>query len=157
MNEIAFQALFVLILLIVGFGFGRVQERRHLRDLDERERRLAAIPVSDLRTPPPGIEPTGGHLVIGAAVIASDYFKTFASGIRSLVGGELRSYQSMLARARREAQTRMLEEARRMGAKAVINVRFETSEIGGRAPMSEIICYGTALLTREPVGAQAPH
>ncbi|HEY5578386.1 MAG TPA: YbjQ family protein [Acidimicrobiia bacterium] len=156
MNEFAFQALFVLILLVVGFGFGRVQELRHLRDLEDRERRLAAILVTDLRIPPTGIEPSSGHLVIGGAVIASDYFKTFASGIRSLVGGELRSYQSMLGRARREAQARMLEEARRIGAQAVINVRFETSEIGSRAPMSEIICYGTALLTRESVGTSAP-
>jgi uncharacterized protein YbjQ (UPF0145 family) len=97
------------------------------------------------------MQPAGATLVTGATVIAADYLKTFLSGFRMIFGGEMRSYSSMIERARREARLRMVEEARHKGALAVINVRFETSPIAlntGRnaAPMSEVLCYGTALL-----------
>ena len=88
-------------------------------------------------------------------VIASDYFKTFAASLRKLVGGELRTYESLMERARREALLRMLESARRLGANCVLNVRFSTSNIGTArrrqaAAMVEVYAYGTALHLSNP-------
>ena len=86
-------------------------------------------------------------------MVASDYFKTFAAGLRKIVGGELRTFDSLMVRARREACVRMLESARNLGATGVINVRFSTSNIGsmGRRPaaMVEMFAYGTAIHVSE--------
>ena len=136
--------LFTLVLLVVGGLVGRARERRHLSELDEREAALAHILVVDLRTPPSGRRiADGAAMVSGNVVVGTDYFKQFAAGLRNLVGGEVRSLNPVLERARREARLRMVEEATRVGATMVVNVRFETSTISLNA--SEVICYGTAL------------
>lgn len=132
-----------LVLIIVGGVAGRINERRHLRALDEDERRTSHVVVSDLRTPPPGVTAREAWLVIGEVVVAKDYFKSFAAGLRNILGGEVRSYRPMMARARRQARVRMLDEAGRKGAAAVINVRYETSMVGGGGV--EVYCYGTAI------------
>jgi uncharacterized protein YbjQ (UPF0145 family) len=134
-----------LVVLIVGATAGTIQERRHLVSLDDREPAVAGIVVSDLRTAPPGITAASGELVMGQVVLGSDRGKQVVAQLRSLLGGEVRSFQKILVRARREARLRMLEEARRMGADCVVNVRYETSEITGLA--AEVLCYGTALRT----------
>lgn len=99
----------------------------------------------DVKHPPPGIQAGGATLVMGEVVIAADYFKTFAAGIRNLIGGEVRTYQTLLTRARREAKLRMIDEAQALGSELVINVRFEWSTVGPRLPSAEIFCYGTAI------------
>lgn len=149
--QILLPLVFVAFFLVLGGTIGRRRERKHFVDLDARDSASQGFLVTDLKTVPPGLEPAGATLVMGATVIAADYLKTFLSGYRMLFGGEMKSYVPMIERARREARLRMVEEARRRGALAVINVRFETSPIAraaGRkaAPMSEILCYGTALL-----------
>lgn len=140
----------VVILLALGATVGRSRERRHFAELDQRETAVRELPVTDLRSVPPGLAPVDAILVTGNTVIASDYLKTFLSGFRMIFGGEMRSYTTMIERARRESRLRMVEDAMRKGAVAVINVRFETSPIGlnsgQAAPMSEVLCYGTALL-----------
>jgi len=65
------------------------------------------------------------------AVIAADYFKSFVAGWRNLIGGEVKTCQTMLSRARSEARLRMVEEARGRGSNLIVNVRFEWSD--GRA------------------------
>lgn len=67
--------------------------------------------------------------------------------LRGLVGGEITDYTKMLAEAREQALDRMVEEARALGANAVIGVRFSTSYI--MANVAEILAYGTAV-TIEP-------
>lgn len=67
--------------------------------------------------------------------------------LRGLVGGEITDYTKMLAEAREQALDRMVEEARALGANAVIGVRFSTSYI--MANVAEILAYGTAA-TIEP-------
>ena len=62
-------------------------------------------------------------------------------------GGELASYTDLLQESRDEAVERMLEQAKSIGANAVINVRFSTSAIAAGA--SEILAYGTAVLVEE--------
>lgn len=154
-----------ILVLIIGGVIGAVQERRHFDDLAKREAALAGFPVTDLRTPPAGLQPGGGTLVSGSVVIAADHFKSFCAKWRKLVGGEFLSLSRMQERARREAILRMVEEARRMGATAVCNVRVETSTIGakqeGKVSGCEIMVYGTALLpssaaARIPIAGPPP-
>ena len=117
-------------LIALGFFAGRVLESRHLAELTQREAATASIVVVDVKTLPPGMEAATGTLVMGEVVIASDYFKTFAASLRNIVGGEVKSYQTMLSRARREARLRMVEQARDLGSNLVVNVRFEWSAVG---------------------------
>ena len=81
-------------------------------------------------------------LVLGQAVIASDYLKRFLARLRNIFGGEMRSYETLLTRARREAILRMLDRARTMGYDAVCNVRINTATIG--RGMVEALASGTA-------------
>lgn len=134
-------------LILLGFVVGRIRESRHLADLDRREAAVASVVVVDVKTLPPGIDAADGALVMGEVVIAADYFKTFAAGLRAIIGGEVRSYQTMLSRARREAKLRMIEQAQRLGSDLVVNVRMEWSAVGPQLPSAEIFCYGTAVLS----------
>ena len=68
-------------------------------------------------------------LVIGQVVIATDYYKTFVTQLRNLVGGEMKSAMSLMSRARREAMVRLLEQARTRGATEVWNVRLQFTSI----------------------------
>jgi uncharacterized protein YbjQ (UPF0145 family) len=142
-------------LLALGLFAGRANERRHFRELARHEALLHDIAVfSDSRLPPDR-DFRSGALVVGSVVIAEDYFKRVAAGLRSLIGGRLATYESLLERGRREAIVRMKEQARRLGATVIVNVRLETSSLsedrGGRSPMfsAEVIAYGTALVPGE--------
>jgi uncharacterized protein YbjQ (UPF0145 family) len=120
-------------LLGVGLFAGRIAERRHFARLAEREAALADMVVSNLRTFP-SIDPNASQppaMVLGEAVISSDYFKSFLAAIRKFIGGELRSYESLMMRARREALARMLERAKVAGYDAVCNIRCEGVDITG--------------------------
>jgi uncharacterized protein YbjQ (UPF0145 family) len=150
---------FVLFLLItisllgVGFLVGGRNERKHIADIEVREQRYRELLVTDLKTPLGFSEVTNGTLVFGQAVIGSDYLKTWLGNWRNLFGGEMKSFQTLMSRSRREARLRMVESAVNQGAAGVINVRFETSQIkvktlrGKRSglPISEMLCYGTAV------------
>ncbi len=146
---------------LLGLGFGATTERRHLSSLTRREEALADMLVTDLKRFPGGADASAGVLMVtGEAAIATDYLKTFLADLRKLVGGELRSYQSLMLRARREAVLRMLEEARSQGYDAVCNVRLNTSNISGisrkRPPVVEMLATGTAYRRLRDLGdAQA--
>ena len=88
-------------------------------------------------------------LVRGSTVRAKHIGTDIVAGLKNLVGGEVRGYSSLMAGAREQALDRMVEEARRLGADAVVATRFETSQIMGGA--SEIVAYGTAV-TLHPEG-----
>jgi uncharacterized protein YbjQ (UPF0145 family) len=137
---------FTLGLILLGFVVGRIREGRHLAELDRREAAAVSVTVVDIKTVPSGIPAASGTLVMGEVVVAADYFKTFAASLRTIIGGEVRSYQTMLSRARREARLRMVEQAQRLGSDLVVNVRFEWSAVGPALPSAEIFCYGTAVL-----------
>jgi uncharacterized protein YbjQ (UPF0145 family) len=133
-------------MLVVFGSIGKVRERRHFVQLANREQELAYLLVMNTRNSDPGFAPTKATIVIGEVVVGSDYLKTFLTSIRNLFGGEMKSFANVMERTRREALIRMLDEAQQQRAKAVINVRFETSEVGGpRLPAAEILCYGTAI------------
>jgi uncharacterized protein YbjQ (UPF0145 family) len=155
MLELWLAVLPVLALLVLGLGIGRWQEHRHLRSLHARERRYRDFAVTNLRAVPSPETARESRLVLGEAVIATDYFKSFAGRLRSLVGGEIRAYQTLMTRARREARLRMLDQARRAGAREVHNVRYETSNIrsaDSRNPgvSVEVFAFGTAVVRERP-------
>jgi len=85
-------------------------------------------------------------IVRGNTVRARHLGRDFMAGLKNLVGGEIEEYTKLMAESREQAIDRMIEEARALGADAVIEVRMTTSEIMEHA--SEILVYGTAVKLR---------
>jgi len=82
-------------------------------------------------------------VVFGNTVRTKNIGKDITAGLKSLVGGELQEYTSMLTDARTEAYNRMVNAARELGADAVVNIRFTTSQTMSTA--AELLAYGTAV------------
>lgn len=82
-------------------------------------------------------------LVRGSTVRAKHIGTDIVASLKNIVGGEMHGYSSLMAGAREQALDRMVEEARSMGANAVVGFRLETSAI--MAGASEIVAYGTAV------------
>ncbi|WHH60709.1 YbjQ family protein [Petroclostridium sp. X23] len=82
-------------------------------------------------------------LVRGATIQSKHLGKDIMSGLKTLVGGELKSYAEMLNEARAIATKRMIEEAEKLGADGIINIRYSSSSVMQGA--AEILVYGTAV------------
>jgi uncharacterized protein YbjQ (UPF0145 family) len=82
-------------------------------------------------------------VVTGSTVRAKHIGRDFMASLKNLVGGELKGYTELLQEARQEALERMSEQARSIGANAVVNVRFSTSSVAQGA--AELFAYGTAV------------
>ncbi len=85
-------------------------------------------------------------LVTGSTVRAKHIGKDIFAGFKNLVGGELKQYTDLLNESRNEAIQRMMLQANQMGANAIVNVRFATSNVASGA--SELFCYGTAVVVQ---------
>lgn len=153
-----FQIGLFLGLLLLGLLAGQWNERRHYESIRRREAALAALPVmpSAEWDAERGVE--AAWLVSASVVVSVDYFKRFAMGIRNLFGGNVRSYESLLDRARREAVLRV-KEACGGRADIIVNLRLDTSSISGAKAKRdansigavELIASGTAVrYRREP-------
>ena len=79
----------------------------------------------------------------GSTVRAKNVGRDILAGLKNLVGGEIEEYTSLQAQSREQAMQRMVQDADRMGADAILNVRFSTSMIAQGA--AEILAYGTAV------------
>lgn len=150
--EVLIQLGVFVVLLLLGYGFGRRAEKKHYASIREREDKLRHVLVLSERLPPRGMLRHDSDMVCGSVVISVDYFKTVISGLRGIVGGNLSAYESLLDRARREAILRMQAQAASLGAETIINMKFETSRISGNAGSAigsvEVLAYGTALVKR---------
>lgn len=105
------------------------------------------ILVTTDRVPGHRIKETIG-LVRGNTIRAKHVGKDIMAGLRNIIGGEIKEYTEMLVEARNESLRRMEEQAAQIGADAVVNVRFVTSQVMGGA--AELLAYGTAVkLERE--------
>ncbi len=82
-------------------------------------------------------------VVTGNTVRAKHVGRDIMAGLKNIVGGELKGYTELLIDAREQAFERLQEQARQLGANAVVNVRFSTSSVAAGA--SEIYIYGTAV------------
>ncbi|MFV2067769.1 MAG: YbjQ family protein [Pirellulales bacterium] len=157
MNEPLIQILIVLFLIGLGWIAGSIAEKRHLAQLKQREENNGPFLVSQLKSYPAYV---GGdlppRLIVAETVVASDYFKTFLAGLRRLFGGEIRSFHSLLSRARRESTQRIVEQAQALGYNAICNLRIESADVGGSsgskkgAAMVAIIASATAYQCQMP-------
>lgn len=82
-------------------------------------------------------------VVKGSTVRARNIGRDIGAGLKSMIGGEVKTYTEMTMQARDEAYNRMVNEAIRLNADAIINIRFSTSMV--MAGASEMLAYGTAV------------
>jgi len=82
-------------------------------------------------------------VVRGSTVRARNIGRDIFAGLKNLVGGEITEYTKLLSDSREEATMRMIEDARSLGADAIVNVRYMTSAV--MQGMSEILVFGTAV------------
>ena len=142
-----------LTLLATGYLFGSWAERRHYVSIKAREKELLHLPTTNTRK---GFNPSQVkhcEMVQGSAVISVDYCKRLLASLRNLFGGTIRSYETLVDRARREAILRMKESAP-AGTTMIVNVRIETATVGKNAHKKGVGCvealaYGTALTIKE--------
>ena len=87
------------------------------------------------------VEPLG--LVKGTVVQSKNFGKDFMAGMKTLVGGEITGYTEMLVEARQIATKRMVDEAKALGADAILNIGCGSSAVMQGA--AEVIAYGTAV------------
>ena len=83
-------------------------------------------------------------MVSGNTVRSKHAGRDMMAGFKNIFGGELKGYTELLTESREEATNRMLEQAKVIGANAVVNVRFSTSSVAAGA--SELFAYGTAVV-----------
>jgi uncharacterized protein YbjQ (UPF0145 family) len=147
--------LIVIIgLLFLGYVFGQLLEKNHYRSIRKRESKLSNIPAIASKILPESFSPCETKLVAGNVVVSVDYYKRFLAKLRNIVGGRVKSYESLIDRARREALLRMKEEAKKVHANYVFNVKMETSSISKGNSESigsvEVLAYGTAVIQNKP-------
>lgn len=136
-----------LFLLTIGFVVGGSTEKKHFRQLDQREAE-ANVLISQIKSfpfaAPTNLPP---KILIAEVVIGSDYLKSFLAGLRNIFGGEVKSFQTLLTRSRREALQRLVDQAKSDGYNAICNVRFDTADIGsssGKVHMCAVLASATA-------------
>ena len=149
-----------LTLLATGYLFGSWAERRHYASIEAREKELLQLPVTNTRTGFNSSRVDHCEMVQGSAVISVDYFKRLLASLRNIFGGTIRSYETLVDRARREALLRMKESVP-AGTTMIVNVRIETTTIGKNAHKKgvgcvEAIAYGTALTIRADDAVYSP-
>ena len=148
MNELQTSLLFSLgpfiALLIIGFVFGTLAQRRHFQSLDARERALGEFILTNVTVK----SGENSDLVTGSTVVAYDFFRRIMILLRKLVGGRFKSHERFMERARREAILRMAEDAKARGAVSVHNIRLVTANLGDSGSAiggCEVLAYGTAI------------
>ena len=128
---ITLQISFFIIPFVLGIFVGTYVEKKHLSSLDKREAALQHILVTDINNYEINVdESVQPQMIIGEVVISTDYLKTFLTKLKKILGGELRSFETLVERARREALMRVKEEAHMQGFDAICNLRLETSSLG---------------------------
>ena len=140
----------VLVLAVVGFIVGQYLERQHFKSIEKREQKLLKLVTTNSKKPLGRfIQIREAKLVNGSAVISVDYFKRMLATLRSFFGGDVRAYETLVDRARREAILRLKESC--PDATQIINLRIETSSIykgkGDQVGSVEVLAYATALYT----------
>ncbi len=135
------------VLVSLGYFFGRGIEKSHFEDLIRREKASLAFPIHSGKRLPEGA--TACFVVARSVVISDDYFKKVSAGLKSIIGGRLTAYETLLDRARREATLRMKEEAMKLGARGVVHFRLESERIFGEEQTGamgvvQVTAYGTA-------------
>lgn len=142
MDALIFKIGLFVILFIIGFAFGRHNEHKHLRELEQAEKQFAHIRIDTNRFT---VSTHTGCMISSNVVISHDYFKYVLANIQNFFGGRLTSYESIVERARREAIVRLKREAEQMGATHIMGLRLNTTELGMQGGMIEVFALGTAI------------
>lgn len=146
-----FYILLPAAFLLAAMFAGNYIASRHEADLRRRSATVAHIRATDTRMmldAKAGANPAA--IVTSEVTLGIDHFRGFLGKLKNIFGGEVRSYQTTLDRARREAVTRILEQAHAKGFNAVANLRVDFADIGGNATMAQkaamvsILAVGTA-------------
>jgi uncharacterized protein YbjQ (UPF0145 family) len=147
------EALLGTALLIVGYIVGTIFQRNHLRSIQEREAFFFKLPAVTMKlknfVPESHYDQiASARMVVGSVVITPDYFRFFLSSIFDVLGGKVKSYESIVDRARREAILRMKESAPM--ADIIVNTRLEMDIMQPSIPNMPIrplavYAYGTAI------------
>lgn len=124
-----FPMFIALAFFFVPMITGQIIEKKHLRDLDEREKVMGKKIITHNRRRPYTTDPTRAMLVAGSVCIGADRFKTWLAGWRQIIGGKMGSLSPVVERARREATLRMIEDADRQGCTEVGNIRYTTANL----------------------------
>ncbi|HDQ26102.1 MAG TPA: YbjQ family protein [bacterium] len=155
MGDLIELAVFVMLIL-VGFTAGSTAEALHFKSLKKREEETSGLPVLTVRGGgAEDIRADRVFLVIGECVVAQDYFKRVLASLKTIFGGRLGSYETLVDRGRREAILRLKERAKRVGCDLILNMRIETSSIGinyknnSLAGCVEVVAYGTAVILKK--------
>jgi len=141
---------FFISLIITGYIFGQIHERRHYASIKRREEKTVQMVMTSSKRPMGDLGPIkDAKLVQGGVVISVDYFKRIVTSLRNFFGGNIRGYETLVDRARREAILRLKESC--PDATQIINLRLETSSIykgkGNQIGSVEVLAYATALYT----------
>ena len=140
------------VVLIFFYIVGRWGERNHLRRMEEEEATLSHITVEQIKNLPSGWQVTAPPvLVSGSVVLGIDYFKSFKSSLKKIIGGRIGEYERLMTRGRREAIIRMKRMAADQNCNVVWNMRIETSMMSnsrGANNSVEVYVYGTAMRVR---------
>ena len=105
---------------------------------------MSEITVTNIEQIPGKTIRTHLGMVQGNTVRAKHAGRDIMAGFKNIVGGELKGYTELLTESREEATQRMIEQAKSLGANAILNVRFSTSSVTAGA--SELFVYGTAVI-----------
>jgi len=148
MTELIINLAIPIGLIILAMITGMIIESRHFQSIRQRESTFRGMPIINEKQFPTDQPIIDSRMVMGSVVVSNDYFKRFLAGLRNIVGGEVRSYVSLLDRGRREALLRMREQY--PDADLIVNVRVETSAVskGGKKEKigsTEVLAYGTAI------------
>lgn len=133
---------------LVFFGFiGAYVEKKHYASIRAREAATSRLPIMASRTLESDRVVIEARLVVAEVMISHDYFKRFLAQLRNFFGGRIRSYDTLLDRARREALLRLKEQC--PDASIIANLRLETLCISTARRNSvvgvEMIAYGTSI------------
>jgi uncharacterized protein YbjQ (UPF0145 family) len=89
-------------------------------------------------------------IVRGIIVRAPTIAQGIVGGLKSIIGGHIGAYTEMCEQARQQAYDLLIQHAIQTGANAVVGLRYDASEVGGKTSATEVLCYGTAVVI-EPV------
>lgn len=91
-------------------------------------------------------------VVRGLIVRAPTISQGILGGLKSIIGGQVGAYTQMCEQARQQAYDLIIDHARALGANAIVGLRYDASEIGGKtSSATEVLCYGTAVIIEPEV------
>ena len=138
-----------ILLPLLGLIVGRILENRHFKSIREREAQTGHFPAVPTKTWDQAMPVAEAKLVSSSVVVSLDYFKRILANFRNIFGGNVRSYETLLDRAKREAILRLKEQVPdhhiivnlRLQTSNIISVHDKNQQMGG----VEVLAFGTAV------------